>query len=180
MFNHLALPPYESVKQFEGKGNFAIDKYYKMPYSFFYRHKLKMIKSLMGKNLYKNCLDFGSGPGIFTPELKKHAYSVYNHDLEKPVDLRWKFELIVCSSVLEFCDLNTTLSFLRSVCKNNGTLIVASPMNTPLSRFYFNLIKDGNARYSHIAIISAVSKYFKIEKKKEFLGLYFALKAVKK
>lgn len=180
MFNHLLLPPYSSVSRFEGKGNYAVDKYYKLPYSVFYRHKLKMVVNLMEDKMYKNCLDYGSGPGIFTPELRKHAYSVLSHDAHGAVDMRWNFELIVCASVLEFCHLNTTLEFLHGVCRHNGTLLVASPMQTKATQIYFNHIKDDNIRYSHADIIKAVGKKFEIEKIDYWMGLYFALRARKK
>lgn len=174
----LSLPPYSSLKEHEGKGNYAISKYYKFPYRIFYRHKLKMIINLM-EGRYKNCLDYGAGPGIFTRELKKHCDNVISHDFNKPVDLRWKFDLIICASVLEFCHLNATLEFLKGVLKPGGTLIVASPMETPLSKYYFKAIEDMNIRYSHTKIIEAIQKKFKVEKKKEWLGLYFALRAKK-
>lgn len=180
MFNRLLLPAYNEIRRFEGKGNYAIDKYYKLPYSIFYRHKLKMIVNLMEDKMYKNCFDYGSGPGIFTPELKKHASSVLSHDIHNPVDSRWNFDLIVCASVLEFCHLNTTLDFLYKVCRHNGTLLVASPMNTKISNAYFKSIKDDNIRYSHHQIITAVSKKFEIEKIDYWMGLYFALRARKK
>lgn len=180
MFNRLTLPAYDSLKKYEGGGNYAINKYYKLPYSFFYRHKLKMMVNLMEDKTYKNCLDYGSGPGIFTPELKKHAISVLSHDAHHTVDMRWKFELIVCASVLEFCHLNTTLEFLHGVCRKNGTLIVGSPMQTKLSKTYFNSINDTNIRYSHTHIIKAIGSKFEIEKIDYWMGLYFALRAKKR
>lgn len=139
-----------------------------------------MIVNLMEDKMYKNCLDYGAGPGIFTPELKKHAYSVLSHDINNAVDLRWKFELIVCASVLEFCHLNTTLDFLHGICRHNGTILVASPMQTKMSKAYFKSIKDDKIRYSHTEIIGAVSKRFEIEKIDYWMGLYFALRARKK
>ena len=180
MLHSLALPKYETLKQFEGKGNFAINKYYQFPYRFFYRHKLKMIISLMPKGtIYRNILDFGCGPGIFTKELKKHALAVKSIDTLSELDSRWSFDAVVCSSVLEFAMLDVTLRALKNVLKSSGALFVASPMETPLSNLYFNLIKDKYCRNSHEEIIKKVSVYFSITEMKTWFGFYFALKAVK-
>ena len=129
---------------------------------------------------YTNCLDYGSGPGIFLPELKRHADKVIGYDLGDVIKEGWKFDLIVCSSVLEFCHLNLTLKTLQSLLKTNGTLLVASPMSTPLSKTYFTAINDGHIRHSHTQIIEAIESRFKVEKIDKWMGLYFALRAKKK
>jgi 2-polyprenyl-3-methyl-5-hydroxy-6-metoxy-1,4-benzoquinol methylase len=180
MPNNLTLPPYKSLSHLEGKGNWAIRKYYQWPYSFFYRHKLKMIIKMMAPGMpYYNILDFGAGPGIFTLELNKHAYFVKSFDLKDPIDLRWQFDVIVCASVLEFVHhLDPTVQFLRKVLKPDGLLLVASPIDSALSRFYFRQIKDKNKRHSHKFIIQTISKHFKITEKRNWLNLYFSLKAV--
>ena len=178
MFSRILLPPYESLKHLEGKGNYALKKYYQFPYSLFYKHKLKMVVQMIERH-YGNCLDFGSGPGIFLPELKRHASRVIGYEKDEKLDNRLNFDLIVCSSVLEFCDLEPTLDFLKEILKPSGHLIVASPMRSPLSKAYFSIIKDKNKRHSDIDIINAISSKFKITQKKNWLGLYFCLKATK-
>lgn len=178
MFNRILLPPYESLKHLEGKGNYALKKYYQFPYNLFYKHKLKMVVQMMQRH-YSSCLDFGSGPGIFLPELRRHAERVIGYEKDEKLDARLKFDLIVCSSVLEFCELDSTLNFLKEILKPGGHLIVASPMKSIASKAYFKLIKDDKQRHSDIDIIKEISSKFKIVQKKEWLGLYFALRAVK-
>ena len=177
-FTNLRLPPYASLKQYEGKGNYAISKYYRFPHSFFYRKKLKMIVSLMEKDkIYHNILDYGSGPGIFTDELKKHALFIKNFEIKDIIDPRWRFDAIVCSSVLEFCHLSITLQTLRSILNTNGKLFIGSPMNTKLSLLYFRCISNKESRHSHFNILSEVSKHFRIEEYHSWMNLYFALRA---
>lgn len=177
MFDSIALPPYPSLKRYEGKGNWAIKKYYQWPYSLFYRHKLKMIVEMLGKKKHNNILDFGAGPGIFTKELSKHAISVKSFDLGDVMDLRWKFDVIVCASVLEFVPLEHTLKLLKALMKPKGILIVGSPMDSKFSRAYFKFIKDKNTRYSHQEIIEAMEKVFGIVAEKSWMNLYFTAKA---
>lgn len=175
----IQLPDYNSLVQFEGKGNWAIRKYYKLPYSIFYKQKLKMIVRMLGNQKYFNILDFGSGPGIFTKELRRHAQFVRSMDKGDSIDPRWRFDVIVCSSVLEFIpNLDSTLRMLRGMLNQNGMLLIASPMDTKLSRFYFDHIKDTNQRLSHKTIIHTIERHFRIKERHNWLNLYFSLKAV--
>ena len=177
-FTGLRLPPFASLKNLEGKGNFAVSKYYQFPYRFFYRYKLKMIVDLMPKGqVYHNILDFGSGSGIFEPELKRHALFVKRFDKHDIIDKRWRFDAIVCASVLEFCQLPHTVGLLYDLLKPEGKLYVGSPMETGLTKLYFKLIKDKNKRNNHAKILSEVSKKFRIEKYNSWMNLYFSLRA---
>lgn len=178
MSHSLLLPPLSKVIDYEGKGNFAIRKYYKFPYSFFYRKKLQMILDVMD-NKYHSILDFGSGPAeIFRESLVQHSTKVVCVDkLDKVVN---KYDLIVCASVLEFVNLKETLPYLKSHLMYGGALIGSSPMDTKLSRFYFRLIGDENKRHSHHVILTELYKHFWIVKKKEWFGLYFSWKAYAK
>lgn len=177
MFSRLLLPPYGSLKHLEGKGNYAIKKYYQFPYYLFYRHKLKMIVNMLGDKTYENILDFGSGPGIFTSELKRHAHSVKSFEINDVIDWRWKFDVIVCASVFEFLPaLNSYLNGLGQLMRYKSFMIVGSPMDTWLSRLYFKLIKDTNKRHSHIEILDALRNNFNVLDYKEWLGLYFVAK----
>lgn len=170
----LHLKPYSEIKHLEDTGNFAVSKYYRFPYRIFYRKKFKMAVSFLDKG-YKSILDFGSGPGILIPELKRRAVVVKGVDKLDIIDPRWKYDVIMCNSVLEFVDLNRVLYTLR--CLTGGFLVVASPMDTWITRLYFKLIGDKNYRHSHLKIISEVSKKFNIVEYKTWLGVYFALKA---
>ena len=176
MSNRLFLPLYESLKEHEGKGNFAIKKYYQFPFSLFYRHKLKMILSLMDSR-YRSILDFGSGPGIFLPTLRKRSDVVVGFEKGDKFDPRWSFSLVICASVLEFCDLTPTIGFIRILMSKKGELIIASPMDTWISRLYFKLINDKNVRHSHKVILEELKRWYVIESYKEWFGLYFLCKA---
>lgn len=169
----LDLPPYHTLQRFEGRGNYAIWKYYQWPYRFFYRKKLKMILELITTRGGK-CLDFGAGPGIFTKTLTNNFATVKSLDRQDSIDPRWRFNTIVCGSVLEFVDLVPVLHTLRGMLAAGGELIVGSPMNTFLSRLY---LRDGKTRHSHEKIIEAVSKVFHVERINYWFGLYFGLRA---
>ena len=174
----LKLPPYSTLKPYEGQGNYAIGKYYKYPYRFFYRKKLKMIVNLMPQNkIYHNILDYGAGPGIFTEELKRHALFVKGFEPTDTFDTRWRYDAVVCASVLEFTTLGYVLPLIKNILNRKGVLYVGSPMDTSFSRIYYKLIKDYNNRQSHTRIVSELKKYFKIEEYKEWMNLYFALRA---
>jgi hypothetical protein len=177
----ITLPPYSQVEKYEGLGNFAIGKYYKFPYNIFYTMKFKLIVSLLSDHLYKNILDFGSGPAeIFRPELKKHGLVVTCLDRENELDIRSSYDLIVCASVLEFVWLQTTIARLRRVCKENGSIIICSVCDNWMTRLYFRLIGDENTRHSKSEIMSHVNKYFKVVQEKSWMGLYWVCKAYPK
>lgn len=168
------------MKEYEGKGNWAIGKYYKPPFSLFYKKKLKLILSLFPKGkVYHNILDFGSGPGIFLPSLKKKAIFVKGYEPGDIIDSRWRFEAIVCSSVLEFVNLESTLSLLFNLLKPGGQIYIGSPMRTKLTSTYFSLIGDKHKRTPHTTIVSNIKQYFKIEEYHEWMNLYFVLRASK-
>ena len=181
LLHPLRFPDYRTLKWFEGKGNWAIKKYYQFPHRFFYRHKLRMIIDLMPKGkIYRNILDFGSGPGIFLEELTRHALFVKEFDKGEAIDPRWRYEAIVCASVLEFCNLDFNLPMLSQILYPKGDFLVASPLSNRLTKGYLKLAGDTHTRNTHQDILSKVSKYFKIVEYREWLGLYFSIKAVKK
>lgn len=172
---NLKLPRYETLKAFEGKGNYAIRKYYLWPFSIFYRHKLKMIVEMIGDEYYHNILDFGSGPGVFTEELRKHALFVSSYDVNYPKP-KWTYDVVVCASVLEFCELDTTINLLSKLVRPGGTLIIASPMKSKWTDLYFKIIGDTKIRHNQDSIAQAVNKHFQIVDYKTWFGFYFSLK----
>lgn len=182
MSNSLLLPLYSQVKHFNGTGNFAIDKYYKFPFSFFYKKKLKMIiKYLEPNKVYHNILDFGSGKAeIFRTELKRHAESVKCVDIGYTLDYRWKFDVIVCASVLEFVYLPHTLRTLRGILNPKGLLLVSSPTSNILSKLYLWIIGDKSRRNDESDIIREIKCHFNIIEEHNWFGLYFSIKAVLK
>lgn len=175
MLYGLTLPPYSEVKHLEGTGNFAVKKYYRFPYKLFYLKKLEMISDILyGFKTKRNILDFGCGEAqIFRPELKKHTLSVTSIDKLQEINPSWKFDVIVCASVVEFLPLTTTAKLLKRVLAPGGKIIISSPMQTKLSRFYFWLIQDANQRHTHDEIIDEFLKEFDLLKYKTWAGLYF-------
>lgn len=182
MFHGLLLPDYNKVSKYEGKGNFAVRKYYKLPYAPFYRHKLNMILDMMDKNTnYNSVLDYGAGKAeLFKRTLEARARKVKCVDIGDRLDKSDKFDMIVCASVLEFVNLNLVIPYFKSILLPGGSLVGASPMDTPLSRLYFKLIKDGNKRNSDLEILRQLHKHFWVVKKKKWLGLYFSFRAYPK
>ena len=180
--SRLALPNYESVKHLEGTGNYAVDRYYKWPFSFFYQKKLRMILDLMNGRLYDNLLDYGAGPAnMFGAELEKHCLRLVSYDISSVMNKDWRFSAIVCASVLEFMeDPCITLNLLDSILKPEGHIYIASPMATLLTELYFKLIGDEKFRWPHLHIKNYVEYRFVIDDYKEWNGLYFAIKAHKK
>lgn len=181
LYRSLNLPDRKLVSHLNGTGNHAVDKYYKFPYSFFYQKKLKLILSLMDDH-YDNIMDFGAGPArIFSPELRKRCDRLVSWNMGDTFNPHWRFSAIVCASVLEFTQKPyDTIYILMRMLKPGGHLLIGSPMDTPISRLYFKSIKDTRTRWSHLKIREAVdtSKLFKIDKYREWMGLYFAMRVV--
>lgn len=182
MLYRLSLPKYETVKDYEGLGNFAVSRYYKFPFSFFYCKKLQLILSLLTKGkVYRNILDYGCGKAnIFREELEKHSLQVKCIDVGDILDQRWKFDVVVCASVLEFVNLPVALKLIKGVIAPNGMIVASSPMDTWLSRTYFKIIDDKSVRHTHKEIMEEVHKYYFVVKYKEWFGLYFSFKAYPK
>ena len=180
MPDSLLLPPLSKVIDYEGKGNFAIKRYYQWPFSFFYRQKLRMVVGLMDSfRKYHSILDFGSGPAeLFRETLQSRARRVECVDVLDKIN--GNYDLIVCASVIEFVNLKETLPYLKNFLIHGGALIGASPMDTRLSRLYFRLIGDKKKRHSHHVILTELYKHFWVVKKREWLGLYFSWKAYPK
>ena len=172
----LHFPPYDTVRVHEGKGNYAVAKYYKWPWRAFYRHKLKMIVDLMDGEFYDSLLDFGSGPGVLKPELSRHALRYLAIDSNTWPSIQG-VDCIVAASTLEFVNLDIVLPRLAKILRPNGAFIVASPMQNLLTSAYFGLIGDKKQRHSETQIIEAISDHFKIERIDNWMNLYFALRA---
>jgi len=182
LYRTLNLPDLKLISRYEKTGNHAVSKYYKFPYSFFYQKKLKLILSLMDKQ-YDNIMDFGAGPArIFSPELRKRCNRLVSWDIGDTFNPHWRFSAIVCASVIEFVpNPYETFKLLISVLKTGGHIFIASPMDTPITRAYFNFIKDTRKRHphGHIKTTGECSYYWNLESYKEWRGLYFAMKLVK-
>ena len=169
----LRFPPYRSVAHHESEGNWAIKKYYQWPYRYFYRHKIRMIERALRGKRYEAAIDFGSGPGILTKQWFQYVPTVHCVDKHyvMPKD---KVGLIICSSVMEFVDdLDETFKSLAEHLNKDGDIVVASPMDTDITKIYFSAIGDRELRHSHQDILSSMSRYFNIRSYKTWAELYF-------
>ena len=171
----LTFPKYSFVKCLEGKGNYAVRKYYVYPWRYFYRHKVRMIERLLRGRHFNKILDFGSGSGVLIDQWKKFANNI--HTADKGYTNLPKVDMTICASVMEFVNLHYTFEELS---KKTDEIIVASPMCTDLSAMYFDLIRDTNIRNCHDDIMDAMAKHFEIKDYKEWLGLYFCARGVKR
>ena len=177
----MILPNYEDVMEWEGLGNYAIKKYYKWPFRFLYRKKLQMALNMLDEDtVYSRTLDFGCGPArIFEKELARR--SLYVDCVDRLWDIpEHYYELITCLSVLEFVDLPATLKRLDYHMADNGILVVASPILSPLSKLYYRLCGSKYDRNSKEEILKQIKKQFIIEEYTEWFGLYFCLRAKRK
>lgn len=177
MLDHLTHPlkfkPYHSVKHLEGEGNWAISKYYKWPYRYFYRHKIRMIEMMLRDRRYRSAIDFGCGPAILVNQWHEYAEDVFLVDEYDQLPNK-KVDLIICSSVMEFVDdLDKTFSDLAKCLEDNGDIVVASPMYSFSSEAYFAIINDRNKRHGHADILTAMSKHFDMRHYRTWLDLYF-------
>ena len=181
MSNNLILPPLSQVIDHEGKGNFAVSKYYTWPFRYFYCKKLGMIMDMLDEGrVYKSTLDFGAGAArIMERTLKTRTWKYTAIDLDdaQPIE---KFDLIVCGSVLEFVDIDDTLKYFKKHLLQGGQIIGSSPMKSILSSIYFTLVNDNMTRHSHKSIMESLEKHFYIVHKREWMGLYFSFKATLK
>ena len=171
----LKFPRYDSVKGFEGQGNWAVNKYYYYPWRYFYRHKVRMIEKLLRGRKFSSIMDFGSGPGLLCKEWEK--YSDYVCPIEKGDNFIPKVELAICASVLEFVDLPSTSKLLSEKCKE---VIIASPMTSEFTQKYFSFIGDRNRRNSHYEIITAMSQYFNFTHLEYWKQIYFCARGFKR
>ncbi len=138
-----------------------------------------MIERMLRDKKYESAMDFGAGPGILNDEWQKYSKEIVPVDMMNPIPKR-KFGLIICSSVMEFTELDRTFGELSECLSKDGDIVVASPMESDFSAVYFGYIGDRTIRNSHEDILSSMEKYFTIRKKTSWLGLYFCAIGKKK
>lgn len=171
----LSFPSYTSVKEYEGKGNYAVSKYYQYPWRWLYRHKIRMIERAIRGEYFNSIMDFGSGPGIMTNQWKKQAHEIYSVD-KRNIQIP-NVHLTICSSVMEFVPLEHTFETLS---QHTHEIVVASPMKTSLSDYYFRIIEDHNQRHSHQDILKNMVRYFSINYYRSWCGLYFCARGIRR
>lgn len=171
----LSFPKYSKVKHHENRGNWAVKKYYFWPWRFFYRHKVRMIERAIRGDRFNSLMDFGAGPGILTLQWNKYAHEVYS--INEGHSQLPNVNMTICSSVMEFVPLKETFEMLS---KHTNEIIIASPMKSALSDYYFRLIEDKAVRHSHEQITSEMARYFSINYYKDWGGMYFVARGIKK
>lgn len=171
----LKFPKYSIIRYFEGRGNYAVNKYYFYPHRYFYRHKVRMIEKALRGRKFDQIVDFGAGPGVLTDQWHNYTDRVYNADIY--TDYIPKCQLAICASVMEFVNLKETFKMLAD---SVDEIVVASPMETPLSILYFKKIRDLHRRKPHTEIISEMTKHFSINHYESWLGLYFCVRGIRR
>lgn len=147
--------------------------------NYVYRDIVKMIDECLGKNKIKNkkVLDYGCGAGTLSFYMSSKGISVVGVDISndavkmckqnaaqfnlKNIDFinsgkiprkikRVKFDLIICSEVIEHVDADTKLiRGLAGLLKNNGSIIITTPsINAPLYRM--GLLNEFDKRVGHL------------------------------
>ena len=175
-FTHpLRFPKYSSVVHLEGQGNWAVRKYYMPPWRWFYRHKIRMVERAIRGDRFNSLMDFGAGPGLLTTQWKKYCHDIYSIN-EGNVQLP-NVNMTICASVMEFVPLKETF---EKLAQHTNEIIVASPMKSSQSDYYFRLINDNVVRHSHQEITSEMARYFSINYYNDWLGLYFVARGIRK
>lgn len=182
---------------------------YKFPISIIQKYRFKKIIKLLGNETYPNLLEIGMGSGIFLPELSKHCKNLYAfdihdkldhiHDLCKLYNIKNynlstqsiectnfpdnHFDVIVAISVLEFLkDLDTALSEIKRILKNEGFFITICPMESNfldyLLSFYTNKAPKEEFRKSRQYVTKTLEENFSVIKKGymiPLIGQYFPI-----
>lgn len=136
------------------------------PIKYIQLYRFKKIIQLLGNTHYPKLLEFGTGSGIFIPELSKHCDTIYACDIHsnfthlqemckqygvnnfqfstQSIDQTNfpdnNFDAIIAVSVLEFVpDIHKALMEIKRILKPEGVFITICPMESRLLDFFLSL-----------------------------------------
>lgn len=145
---------------------------YKFPIKYVQQYRFKAILKLLGNSSYNRLLEFGTGSGIFLPELSTRCENLYACDVHpnfdgigkmlshygiKNVDLRQQgiektdypdnyFDAIVAVSVLEFVnDLHMAINEIKRILKPDGCFVTICPMQSKMLDMILSIYTDRSA-----------------------------------
>lgn len=145
--------------------------------NYVYRDIVRITNECLGKNKNKKVLDYGCGAGTLSFYISNKGFSVVGVDISKnaiemckqnaaqfnlknisfinsgkiPRKIKGlKFDLIICSEVIEHVDADIKLiRGLASLLKNNGSIIITTPsINAPL--YKMGLLNEFDKRVGHL------------------------------
>lgn len=130
---------------------------YSFPIKYVQRYRFKTIARLLGYDTYHRLLEFGTGSGIFLPELSRHcdnlfacdihphfeniehllksyqvnSFQLKSQSIEKTDYPDNYFDAVVAVSVLEFVgDINAAINEIKRILKPDGVFITICPMES--------------------------------------------------
>lgn len=146
---------------------------YKFPIKYIQRYRFKAIVKLLSDKKYPRLLEFGTGSGIFLPELSLHCeilfacdihphmekiqhllqyykidnYSIKSQSIEKTDYPDNYFDVIVGVSVLEFVsDLQSAIKEIRRILKDDGFFVTICPMQNKILDLVVSMYARKSAR----------------------------------
>jgi len=178
-----------------------IDHYswnYQFPIKYIQQFRFKAILKLLDDKVYNRVLEFGTGSGIFLPELAKHCNELYACDVHRRLDAvkalckktsinvnlapysidkteyeDHYFDVIVGVSVLEYIDnLDEAFKEIRRIIKKQGTFLTILPRRNFLLNSILSLYSRESVKEEYQnpfnKINSAIEKHFYVIDRKTF------------
>lgn len=163
---------------------------YKFPIKYIQQYRFKTIVRLLGNKTYHKLLEFGTGSGIFLPELSRHCENLFACDIHphfKTIEHLLKsyqvsnfhlksqsiektdypdnyFDVIVAVSVLEFVDdLEAATNEILRILSDDGVFMTICPMESKFLDTLLSVYSDKKPKEEFGAARTFVGKI--LEKK---------------